>query len=927
VSEPETAHGPNGGGAATQAELRALMDGMPAELRALADSVLLQRLQWMRQAGLTFGGDRDEYKILGYDRDISNEQYRDEYARGGIAGRIIDALPNATWRGSMELIEDENPDVITPFEQAWDDLDTRLQIQAKLLRVDKLAGLSAYAVLLIGAPGELSEPLSKGSPDKLLYLTPFTGGGGPGGSRNSRQYAAIGADATIFEYEDDHTNSRFGLPRSYQLKRTDIATPAFARPVHWTRIIHVAENLLDDEVFGQPTLERVWNLLIDLRKVTGGGAEAFWLRANQGLHLNVDKDMQLESTKDTLTALKDQADLYKHQIDRWIRTKGVEVDVLGSDVANFQNPADAILTQIAGAKAIPKRILTGSEMGELASSQDRDNWKDQVNGRQTGYAGPYIVRPLVDRLIEYGYLPEPAKGVRAYEVRWPQITTMTEQEKVAGASGWASVNSTMGQTVFTDTEIREKWADKGPLSDEQRAEILKQKQEAMAMAQEAMQQEKRGKVLPFGKKDKDDDDEDEPTERVPRAAQDKPRDYSSTQVQLPSHIAKKLLAYGASIPDADLAADGREDDPHVTVKYGLHTEDVDDVSSLIPDFGPVELTLGETAFFSNDEHDVLYVAVESPDLARLNKLVSTLETTDTHPTYVPHACVAYLKPGLGKKYAGDARFEGAKAEIGSVVFSDKTGEKEVVELGLRAAAFDPDQPRDEDGQWADAGGSHKVGDQVTGSGSAANVELRGRPLIVKEVDEEKELYRVENRAGIDFGWHKAEDLRAPGEHKKGMWGKGRKGSTRIKTMEGFSEVDEEIIRVLAQAIECGAIEVIEAICGVNRAASFDPDQPRDEDGQWADVGGNSSGSTDAQLQERVKNLPEKTVVLSSKYGTVETQLEGGTRLRFVARRKSGEMVASKSTIREAKQALRQPRNPESFVSGYLSPDVKWKEKV
>src|SRR5678815_446086 len=147
----------------------------------------------------------------------------------------------------------------------------------------------------------------------------------------------------------------------------------------------------------------------------------------------------------------------------------------------------AIITQIAGAKAIPKRILTGSEMGELASSQDRDNWKDQVQGRQTGYAGPYIVRPLVDRLVKYGYLPPPKEGPLAYEVRWPHIETLTEKEKVDGAKGWASVNQTNGEVVFTDAEIREKWADKAPLTDEQRqemadraAEKVKQQQEAMA---------------------------------------------------------------------------------------------------------------------------------------------------------------------------------------------------------------------------------------------------------------------------------------------------------------------------------------------------------------------------------------------------------------------------------------------------------------
>jgi hypothetical protein len=117
---------------------------------------------------------------------------------------------------------------------------------------------------------------------------------------------------------------------------------------------------------------------------------------------------------------------------------------------------------------MPKRILTGSEMGELASSQDRDNWKDQVNGRQTQYAGPYIVRPLVDRLIAYGYLPPPAKGVDEYEVTWPHMQVMTDAEKADGALKWAQTNQTMGEVVYTNDEIREHWQGFEPLDDEEK---------------------------------------------------------------------------------------------------------------------------------------------------------------------------------------------------------------------------------------------------------------------------------------------------------------------------------------------------------------------------------------------------------------------------------------------------------------------------
>jgi hypothetical protein len=443
-----------------------------AEIRQLA-SILVDRMQFARQHGITFGGMRDLYEIFGYDRTITPQMYRDRYERGGIAQRVVDAFPKATWRGGFELIEDEDPETTTTFEQAWIDLDRRLSVTSRLQRLDILAGLGQYAILLIGAPGELNTPLPKAEPNQLFHLSAFSQ-----------------EDAWIQEWETDPSNPRFGLPKFYQLRRlaspsslkspngvASFVTDAFNKPVHWSRIVHVAEGCLDDDVFGQPTLQAVWNLLDDLEKVTGGGAEAFFLRANQGIQIDIDKNMNVKP--EALEDLRKQADEYANQIRRILRTQGTKVNVLGSDVANFSSPSDAILTQISGAKSIPKRILTGSEMGELASSQDRDNWKDQVNGRQTSHAGPYIVRPFIDRLVQFGYLPAPKKAPDAYTVRWAHIEVMTETEKANGAAQWAAVNSTNKSVVFTSAQIRDKWYSLPPLTD---AEIKTEKERAQPLA-------------------------------------------------------------------------------------------------------------------------------------------------------------------------------------------------------------------------------------------------------------------------------------------------------------------------------------------------------------------------------------------------------------------------------------------------------------
>jgi hypothetical protein len=89
--------------------------------------------------------------------------------------------------------------------------------------------------------------------------------------------------------------------------------------------------------------------------------------------------------------------------------------------------ADVILNDISGGAGIPKRQLIGSERGELASSQDESNFLGTVAGRQEHDAEPGILRPVLDRLIATGVLPEPEGG--SYTVEWPSLFELTEEEQ------------------------------------------------------------------------------------------------------------------------------------------------------------------------------------------------------------------------------------------------------------------------------------------------------------------------------------------------------------------------------------------------------------------------------------------------------------------------------------------------------------------
>src|SRR5580765_2559090 len=117
-------------------------------------------------AGISFGGKRNMYEALGYQRELFPQDYRSRYRRNEVANRVVKALPKATWRGGAEVVED-NTDKMTAFEQAWVDLESRLRIWTVFQRADILAGIGRYAIILIGAPGKMDEPLESCSADEI----------------------------------------------------------------------------------------------------------------------------------------------------------------------------------------------------------------------------------------------------------------------------------------------------------------------------------------------------------------------------------------------------------------------------------------------------------------------------------------------------------------------------------------------------------------------------------------------------------------------------------------------------------------------------------------------------------------------------------------------------------------------------------------
>lgn len=378
----------------------------------------LSRAGLAARLGYQYGDKRKLYEALGYptDGELTYEWYYNKYDRQDIANAIIDRPADATWSGSLEVIEKGKPE--SPFSKQWRALNKKLKIKQRLCKVDKLAHIGRFALLLFGFDDvkkvkDFKRPLT-GKNRKLLYL---------------KQVSEC--EVQINEFESDPANERYGLPKFYQIKVGTVQSGAFkAGPsfqeiiVHHSRVLHIVSNNLTSEVYGTPKLKPVANRLVDLEKILGGDAETFWRGARPGYHAAAKEDYEMSTPE--LEALEEELDKYEHDLRRFISAKGVDIKALEQQVAEPLNHIDAQIQAISAQTGIPKRILIGSERGELSSGQDSDQWLSLIRTRMEEFAETNVLRPLIEKCMEVGALP----SVEEYNVMWEDVFAPSEAKKV-----------------------------------------------------------------------------------------------------------------------------------------------------------------------------------------------------------------------------------------------------------------------------------------------------------------------------------------------------------------------------------------------------------------------------------------------------------------------------------------------------------------
>lgn len=167
----------------------------------------------------------------------------------------------------------------------------------------------------------------------------------------------------------------------------------------------------------------------------------------------------------------------------------------------------------------------------------------------------------------------------------------------------------------------------------------------------------------------------------------KPSKNATVMILMPHELAWKMLkAAEHFIAEEDLAGDGFEDEPHITIKYGVE-ETLDALIGLVHSQPAFEVTLGKTHVFepgkSSDDAAPVVIELNAPELKKLHEQVGeVMGNRKDDFEYKAHATLAYVKPAAAKKYDGLDFLEGVSFMAENITLSRKDRIQNTVEFGL-----------------------------------------------------------------------------------------------------------------------------------------------------------------------------------------------------------------------------------------------------
>ena len=316
---------------------------------------------------------------------LTLNDYNDIYRFNVVAKAIINKPARQTWKKRPLLIMKEERE-----KKILNELFKTFSIFPLFESADRLCHLAEYSIIVFGFPGAPETPVERAS--TIAWI---------------QEYGQL--EATINTYDHEKSSPRYGQPLTYKV-RAIVGDTVETVTYHWTRVIHVSRT---SKIKSDPYLMDIYNQAKDMIKEAGAGSEGIFRAACYILGYEIDKESPLleeagnfdlleDVTKKKQPLMETLIEGGKKTVDRGFGVVTVQGGKLKTIQSRPVSPVASFDTNsglVSMKTEYPKRMFTGNEAGELASSQDRDSMNDTTRNRQTNFAIPYILNLFINRLI------------------------------------------------------------------------------------------------------------------------------------------------------------------------------------------------------------------------------------------------------------------------------------------------------------------------------------------------------------------------------------------------------------------------------------------------------------------------------------------------------------------------------------------------
>jgi hypothetical protein len=268
----------------------------------------------------------------------------------------------------------------------------------------------------------------------------------------------------VKDWNQDQTSDAYSEPAMYQFQETGAGdrdpNSVRAVDVHPSRVIIWAEGADDGSIYGVPALEAGFNDLQTMEKIIGAGGEGFWKNSRGSLHIDIDKDANLQQLAQALgtdlnglpDALEDQIDAFAKGYDKQLLTQAMTSNSTSVSMGDPEKPFQVALQDFAASISIPSTILVGMQTGRLASGEDTVEWAQTNMSRRENFLVPQI-ELTVHRLMEIGAIER-----KDFVVDWESLLEPTQSDRLGNGEKMSKINAAglgAGVIPFSSDEIRE----------------------------------------------------------------------------------------------------------------------------------------------------------------------------------------------------------------------------------------------------------------------------------------------------------------------------------------------------------------------------------------------------------------------------------------------------------------------------------------